>query len=525
MAREGKYWLWFRLLFSFVFLIWCLEGCHGNPPAQQAEKPAPDSEAGTAQNAPPANYVPMNETLLSGLESSSEYVVTGRVTTELMEALPGATVSLYETAPRWSPPAFEQPGPLVTQTCDQEGRYDIRLKVPANLWAVVRKDGYAAINAFLPVRDPKTTVRNHILRAAQASVTGFVLDKQNMPVAGALVVANPQPFTFVADSPVLAPISQLSDGTGRYAIEGLPDGDVSLVASARGYALEEGLSPLKTGQFQQLDFHLSSGQPIAFTVKNIRGEVIPYAVGRAVGYVKIMGADKRGVIEFSVPFEVSPFECTVAADGYQASSIQLNPKDPPSVVVLEDLPIFQGRVVTESGQALAGALVSVWGTGGAQGKFDAAIETDKAGRFALPVTYPPVREIKVTRAGYFDQRLTFEAGKPVPTDSIVRLKRVEAGIYGRVIDYRGIPVKRFVVHIRNASGGSGGQDYQRSFSSDRGAFSVTDIAPGTYALVVQSVQSATTDDVQLMRMDNVEIRKGFLLGEVIVQFAKPRFAK
>ncbi len=524
MAGQGRYWPWLQLLFSLI-LICCLAGCHGNQPALQVEKSAIDNEAGTAQSAPPPSYVPMNETLLSGLESSAQYVVSGRVTTELMEALPGAEVSLYETAPRYSPPSFEQPAPLATQTCDQDGRYEIRLKVPVNLWASVRKDGYAAVNAFVPVRDPRTTVRNYVLREAQATVTGFVLDRQNMPVAGALVVANPQPFTFVADSPVPAPIGQLTDSTGKYTIERLPDGDVSLVASARGYAPEEGSSPLRAGQFQQLDFHLPPGQPVAFTIKSIRGEVIPFAMAQAIGYVKITGGDKRGVIEFSVPPEVSPFECTVAADGYQANTIQLNPKDPPSVVVLEDRPVFKGRVINESGQAVAGAWVSIWGTGGVQGKFDGACPTDKAGRFTLPLSYPPVREVKITRAGYFDQRLTFEAGKQIPPESIVRLKSVEAGIYGRVIDYRGLPVKRFVVHMRSAAGGSGGPEYQKSFSSDRGAFSVTDVAPGTYALVVQSVQSATTDDVQLMQMDKVELRKGFLLGEVIVQFAKPRFAK
>ncbi len=525
MASQGKYWLWLLLLLSLLLLMCCLGGCQGNRTAPQAEAPPTDSGAGTAQSAPPPTYVPINQTLLSGLESSAEYVVSGRVTTELMEALPGATVSLYETTPRYFPPAFEQPAPLALQTCDQDGRYEIRLKVPANLWASVRKDGYAAVNAFLPVRDPRTTVRNYILREAQASVTGFVLDKQSMPVAGALVVANPQPFTFVADSPIPAPIGQLTDSTGKYTIDKLPDGDVNLVASARGYAQQEGLSPLRAGQFQQLDFHLPPGQAVAFTVKNIRGEVLPYATAQAVGYVKITGGDKRGVIEFSVPLEVSPFDCTVTADGYQSNAIQLNPKDPPSVVVLEDRPVFRGRVVTDSGQAVAGAWVTVWGTGGAQGKFDGAVETDRAGRFVLSLSYPPVREVKLTKAGFFDQRLTFESGKPVPPESTVRLKSVEAGIYGRVIDFRGLAVKRFVVHMRSSSEASGGPEYQKSFSSDRGSFSVTDVAPGTYTLVVQSVQSATTDDVQLMQLDKVELRKGFLLGEVIVQFAKPKFAK
>ena len=83
--------------------------------------------------------------------------MSGRIASELDEALPEATVSIHRSAPRWAPPAFEQPAPLDTQTCDAEGRYQFRLNAPANLWISIRKEGYAAIYAFLPVRDTKAT--------------------------------------------------------------------------------------------------------------------------------------------------------------------------------------------------------------------------------------------------------------------------------------------------------------------------------------------------------------------------------
>jgi hypothetical protein len=52
-----------------------------------------------------------------------------------------------------------------------------------------------------------------------------------------------------------------------------------------------------------------------------------------------------------------------------------------------------------------------------------------------------------------------------------------------------------------------------------------DIAPGTYNLLIQSLQSANTDDVQLVRLDGLEFRKGFLYGEIIAQFPKPKYKK
>ena len=245
----------------------------------------------------------------------------------------------------------------------------------------------------------------------------------------------------------------------------------------------------------------------------------------APGQIRIAGGDKRGVIEISVPLELSPFDCTVAAEGYITRTVLFDPKTPPGAVMLEDRPVLKGRVTAETGGPVAAALVSVWGTGGVQGKFDGAVPTDKAGGFTLSLSYPPVREIRVSRLGFFDQRVTFDSAKPAPAEVSVRLKRVEAGIFGRVIDYRGIPIKRFVAHLRNPGARPPIQDYQRSFSDNRGAFTITDVAPGNYSLIIQSVQATTAEDVQILTRENVEIRKGFLLGEILMQFPPPRFNK
>ena len=79
-----------------------------------------------------------------------------------------------------------------------------------------------------------------------------------------------------------------------------------------------------------LPFNLPPASPISFVAKNSRGEAIPHATATAPGNFKIAGGDKRGVIEVSVPAEVSPFDCTVAADGNKASTLLLDPKAPPA---------------------------------------------------------------------------------------------------------------------------------------------------------------------------------------------------
>jgi hypothetical protein len=522
MAR-GTRWMTTVLLALLVIPLSGCGGCKSRSPAEQpAEKPS-ENEPGTAKAAPPPAYLPVGEAVLREFEAGTEYTISGRVTNEMMEPLAGATVAAYATPLRWTPPAFEQPAPVDTQVCDDSGNYVIRLRMPANLWITIKMEGYGPAVSFLPVRDTRQTIRDFQLQAAGAMLSGIVSDKKDRPIPGIMVIANIPPFTLLADNVVPMPVAQITDAAGKFTFDGLPIGDASLVAGARGYAEQEALSPLKRGVNDLVNFGLPAAPPISFMVKNSRGDAIPSAAATAPGYFKLAAADRRGNIEVSVPTEVGVFDCTIAAEGYQSTTIQLDPKAPPASVVLEDRPVLKGRVAAETGGAVSGALVNVFGTGGAQGKFDRAVVTDKTGGFELALAHPPVREIRVSRTGYFDQRIVFDKSKPAPPEVAVRMKQVETGLYGRVIDYRGIPVKRFILHLKNTKGG--GKDFQRSFSSGNGKYMVTDVQPGTYDLIIQSVADSTAEDVQLVRLDQLEIRKGFLVGEVVSQLPKPRFGK
>lgn len=518
-------WLWVLLAIPLGFAAWFLLEPQANRPVEQAEQAAEEAEQipGALQEQRPApSYNPLSGEALQEHDPETDYLLSGQVTSELAEPLAGAIISLRKTPPRWSPPDFVQPAPLQTKTCDEEGRYQFRLSAPANLWVHVQREGYVPIDAFLPVRDPSSAVRNFQLRPAQSSVVGLVLNKEEIPIGGATVVANPPLFALMADSMVLAPTGRVTDPKGQYILDGLQDGDVSLIACAPGHVQQEELVSVRAGQPQQLNFHLSPAESLSFEVKNSRGDSIPYAAATAPGFFKIAGSDQRGRLNVALPRELSPIQCTVSADGYLPHTFELDPKAPPAAIVLEQNPVLAGRVLSESGQAIAGARVTVFGTGGAQGKFEGAAETEKSGRFTFLLAYPPVREIQVSKTGYFDHRLAFEGGKPAPANLVIKMKRIEAGIYGRVVDYKGIPVRRFVVHVKNPETGS---DYQRSFNSESGAFMITDVAPGTYTLIIQSVLSATTDTVQLFSQDGLEFRKGFLFGEILAQFPKPAFTK
>ncbi len=492
-------------------------GCRSNPAGEQAATPAIDLEAELQPPVPEPVYVPIAE---STADRSTEYVLSGLITSAGGELLAEAMISVSVFPPRWSPPDFGQPPPLYSQASDSDGRYEIRMTVPANIWVSVRKEGYAALDVFLPVRAPKFAIRNFELQSAQAGAEGFVLDKEDKPVAGALVAAHIPSFVTVADNPVLSPVAHITNEMGQFRLDGLPDGDAFLVASARGHLLEEKLLVLRTGLYEQVTFNLPPISSYSFVVKNSRGEALPYAIASATGYFRIAGGNSGGMIEFSVSQDLSPFDCMVSADGYKSRTILLDPKNPPSEVLLEEIDRLQGRILTSSGAAIEGALVTVYGKGGVQGKFDGAVKTDSKGGFALPLYYPPVQEIKVARAGFFDQRLTYEDAKPAPPEVVIRMQALEAGIFGRVINEKGLPVKRFVLHMRDLAAEPGSQEYQRSFTNESGEFRVTDIAPGVYDLVIQSVPELTAEDVQLVKVEQVEVRKGYMFGEILAKLPR-----
>jgi hypothetical protein len=508
MARK-KHWLPLLLLLllaPMVYVLWqgVLRRRPPYNPASSHLSPG-ESRQSSAPLLPGRQgpvYVPAGEAKLSEYGMRADYVMTGSVLSEEGEALPGAAVSLHPTG--LSRITFEWPAALLTQTCDNQGRYTIQLGSPLHAFVVIRAEGYAQKEEEIDFLEPGMLVRDYRLRIAPACVSGYVRTKDGKPVPGAVVVASSGSLRTTLNHSWFSLVTATADKSGRYEIRGIPEGFTVVAAgSATHLAAQEEIDDLKKGNCERISFRLDAGIRIAFVVKNRRGEVIPQ--GGTAG-------NGLGEVVFTVPAERGPFEYTVKARGYRDKTIILDPTSPPAEVVLDDGPVLSARVVTATDAPLVGAKVDAGSSGVAL--------TDPMGRFSLNVSSASAIGITVTKPGFIRRRLSFDLSRPALPDEKIVLAESEGGIYGRVAYDDGLPVTRFRMTLSTIREEPRSMMYERDFENNDGVFSITDLPVGTYDLNVDTLPYSRAVSRQSASVKRVEIRKAYYYGEVLVLFPR-----
>ena len=188
--------------------------------------------------------------------------------------------------------------------------------------------------------------------------------------------------------------------------------------------------------------------------------------------------------------------------------------EPLTTVTLEEGQRVEGRVLSETGQPVAGAALGIWsGAGLERGQFEKFLKSDSEETFSLVLERPPVRRISVQAPGYLTQNWCPEGD---PTDPVeIRLKRGEGEIRGRVVDTRNRPVESFTLYLQRISPNGERSSFSQSFQNPRGTFSVLDLAAGEYQLSIRSLDRNT--HMTISEGDTtVHVQKGHLSGEVIV---------
>lgn len=508
MPLKRKMWpLLLLLLFLIPFVFWRAATRRSDQLTGQTETPAPSQHVPEQENFTPDGrrgpvYVPAVRAQLEGYKRPTEYFLAGRVTSEQGDALPGAIVSLHETG--MSRITYDWPSPFLYQICDNEGRYAIRLNSPVHAFIVASKQGYAQREEEIEILEPGTIMKNYQLRAAPACAEGSVRSKQGEPIAGAVVYAGVGIPWLARSSSSFSLIVTTTDSSGKYVLNQIPMDIASIGAASHSHKEEVKMvdDDLKIGDCKHFDFDLESALEISFIVKNTRGEVIAHAGSLNNG---------SGMVMLHVPPDKPPFEYTVRARGYMAKPILVDPKAPPSSVILEDGPPLRGHVMSESGEPIIGAKVHIDGSG--------VTATDGTGRFSLPV--PSASDIRITanKEGFLERRVGYSY-KDAPPEIEIRLKQSEGGIYGRVIDSKGTHVSKFRLSIQSPTTESL-IHYLQEFESDNGTFSITDLPPGTYDIEVEIQPDSDSPSRQFMRVNKVEIRKGYFYGEILFQFPPP----
>ncbi len=151
MAGRQRRWLWLLVLLVLILgTLWHSVRQRNNRLANREASPAVEKKIGIPQTRADLfvqpqrgpSYLAVREARIHDYEKNAVFVLTGKVTSEQGGPLPGAVVSLHSSKGEW--PRYEWPTPLISQTCDNEGRYTIRLRSPMHAYVLVRKEGFTA---------------------------------------------------------------------------------------------------------------------------------------------------------------------------------------------------------------------------------------------------------------------------------------------------------------------------------------------------------------------------------------------
>jgi hypothetical protein len=199
----------------------------------------------------------------------------------------------------------------------------------------------------------------------------------------------------------------------------------------------------------------------------------------------------------------------------------VDPKDPPSAIVLEDGRTFSGLVTADSGEPIANAAVHLKPAGNGTPRSEVG-KTDKSGRFSISSDYP-LESVTVEKVGYQPQKLTFLRAEPASQQIEIRLKAVDGGgLFGKALDSSGKPSDRFEILLRDPSAVPFSTRFSRDFQNDSGAFYLDDAPVGTFDLEIWALPYSQTQRGAVLKLGKVEIRKGLIFGEIRVQFPPHR---
>lgn len=275
----------------------------------------------------------------------------------------------------------------------------------------------------------------------ESAVKGRLLDsKTNQPVEGALVVIShfrDQPWDYL-------PQRVLSDKDGRFHFAGVPAQEHFLkaivpAANEGHWANKTQVVETKLGTINEFEIKLDKGGYVEVVVKYSDSQRIPDAISGSVkqsGYAGFEGFYRYfGQINEPTQFRAPLGYCTVNinADGHRESKeVEVLPGKSKRVEFSIEQPWrTSGRVVDDSGEAVEGAVVSLYPFGG-------SVATDDSGAFTIEYKERDGDRFLIVQ----DVRRNLAAVLKLESDSEPINVRLKPGIKarGRVTDTKGNPI-------------------------------------------------------------------------------------
>jgi hypothetical protein len=425
----------------------------------------------------------------------------GRVLDPSRQPVAGARVVLEEAPPADMMARMmalrrrnDEPSPFEAAT-DAAGRFEIADLPPGSFELTASGAGYAPLQVpglEIPAGEGRTDLGT-LLLAPGAALEGIVVDPGGKPVAAAdVLVAEPGgrfPLPSLArqDAPPAATTAQ----DGSFRIEDRRPGEtLDLTVRRSGYApaavpgvqvpsetpLRVVLVPAAVVEGRTVD---PDGKPVAGAFVLI--EAAEEEVARIGAFRSATSADDGS---FRIA-DVAPgaFQITAEAGGYQKGrtnnlEVRSGQELKGVEVVLARGAVLQGRVLSPTGQPLAGARVSLVEPQAMMPDFfgqDAS--TDGDGYYRLDQLAPGTRNFRAEHEGYRKtvRELEVRAGENTLDFSL------EGGveISGRVIDEGGNPIGNARVLLRQGAGSWG---LPNATSGPDGSFTLAGVADGVYRL-------------------------------------------
>ena len=356
-------------------------------------------------------------------------------------------------------PSDDRARPVLT---DEEGRFAIEVPEPSSA-IVITKAGYAS---SVIERDRRAQMRDPEVRLARGAVMSGRVIEQGLPVIGARVVARA-----MDDVSATAPTYQAeTDDLGEYRIGGLPAGR---------YTVASNNAPQVLRVAQALDASHEAVQGIVLRRRPLFPGITPPGMTGPTRVVEVRSGQDTG----DVDFDISPLQVTQQAVGVPADFLKGTEND---------LGAITGRVVMPSGQAVRGAMVSIFGNNQIR-----TTVVDRQGRFDLGRFKDGEYTIEAGKSGYLmpNFRSVFESQTTlvVRVNEEARVHDVDVvltrggAIAGTVVDGAGEPFQHVLVRALRLRQ-DGGRMVATSvgwprLSDDRGRYRLFGLPPGSYLIV------------------------------------------
>jgi RNA polymerase sigma factor (sigma-70 family) len=396
--------------------------------------------------------------------------------------------------------------PGVTRT-DGEGRFSfVGLPSAALIVTASAPRGLGRARADATAADVRGL---RVALSADAAVAGVVLDRDRRPAPNARVVATTGTGQDGRNT------IGYSDQQGRFRIERLPPGPLSLAVTHEAGIGELDAGVLAAGALQQVEIVLAAGASVTGTVRREDGRPAPGApvfalaemLGRFMGRwpqpasATRAGPDGRYRID-GVPAGEVLLRALNAGDdpitgmGNRQLRRDLVPlvlragerREGVDLIVLRSDLVIRGRVLDTEGGPVTGAVLTAWPDGSYSSGREAPVLSQEDGAFAIDGLGPGRYSIEVSHADHSTARLEHIAAGA----SGVELRLARPGALAGVVTGPEGPASQYTIVARPVLGPSPTEhDLRDSWSRASfkapvarpdGAFTFPSVPPGTYEI-------------------------------------------